>query len=338
MRNEAGFKREKRLNLSGLPNIIFTLLICVVCWIVGFYHQMGVPLRSGNGFSLLWETICQILPAGKINLYLIGFCLLCLGAALLQRLNFLFVIIKEKTTLPFLLFLLLNSVNPDFYPLRPVSFVIFPLIFAMFELYSFSQKPKAISRMFNMMVYLGAGSLVWPYLLLFTPVFWIGMYQFRILSVRTLAASLLGLFTVCWFALGWCVWKHDFGVFANIIQCIADIRIIFAEESWMLEWLAPLCIFFFMIILSIHITLLKQDHTIRARNFISFFMLFGVVSFILSLFYAPNLTDFLCVFYLPASIIAASTFSGKQGIVTFLLYYLLMALLILLLFVRLWNF
>jgi hypothetical protein len=338
MRNDAGYKRERSLNLSGLANSVFTLLICIACWGIGYYYTIGYPVQSGVDSSFLWNAICRILPAGINHLYIMGFFLLCLGAAFLQRFNFLFVIIKEKTTLPFLLFLLLNSVNPGFYPIRPISFALFLLLLAMFELYGSYQNPKAISRMFNVMVYLSAGSLVWPNLLWFVPVFGIGMYKFRILNRHTFASSMLGFFTTIWFVLGWSVWKHDFAVFENFVQCITDIRIIFSQESWLMEWLAPLCVFIFMIGAYIHISLRKHENTIRSRNFLSLLLIFGIVSFVLSLCYASSLDDFLCVFYLSASLILSYFLSGKYGFVAFLLYYLPAMLFILLLLVRLWNF
>jgi len=338
MRSNAGYKRERSLNLSGIPNVVFTLLICVVCWMIGHYFTIGYPVQNEGGASLLWIAICRILPAGINHLYLMGFFLLCLGAALIQRFNFVFVIIKEKTTLPFLLFLLLNSVNPDFYPVRPVSFALFLFLFALFELFASYQNPKAISRMFNMMIYLSTGSLVWPYLLWFTPVFWIGMYKFKILNGRTFAASLLGVFTTCWFLLGWCVWKHDYAVFTNLMQCLSDFRMVITEETWLIEWIAPLCVCILMIILYVQISLLEQENTIRTRHFLSFLLISGVVAFVLSLCYASGFDDFLCVFYLSASIIVSYFFSGRYGLIASLIFYLLMVLLIFLLFIRLWNF
>ena len=338
MRNGAGYKRARRVTLSSLPNIVFTFFICTTCWLIGYYKNIGYPVQSGSGASLLWETICRVLPTEINLLYLMGFSLLCLGAALIQRFNFLFVIIKEKTTLPFLLFLLLNSANPDFYPIRPISFTLFLLIFALFELFGSYQNPKAISRMFNMMVYLSAGCLIWPYLLWFIPVFWLGMYKFKIWNAGTVGASLMGLFTTCWCVLGWCVWKHDYAVFTNLIQCITDTRIVITQESRLIEWLAPLCVFFFMIILYVQISLLEHENTIRTRHFLSFLLIFGVVAFVLSIIYTTGFNDFLCVFYLAASLIISYFFSGKYGIVASLLYYLLMALLIILLFIRIWNF
>ena len=338
MRRGAGiYQSKKGLSASSLPNVIFTLLICAACWYLGYYYRIGFPVRSNSGTSLLWNFVCTVLTEEKY-VYIAGFSLLFLAATFIQRFNFLFVIIKGRTILPFLLFLILNSVNPDFYPIRPVSIALFLLILSLFELFGSYQNPTVTGRMFNIMVYIGAGSLIWPYLLWFIPIFWIGMYQFRILNTRTFLASLTGIFTIFWFVLGWCVWKHDFGVFTNIVQCLLDFRIVFANESWITDWPTPLCFFIFMIGILFYLSLQELESSIRTRHFLSFLFLFGFFSFILSLFYASVFVDFECIFYLSVSIIISYYFSGKYGLATYLFYYLLIALLIVLLFIHLWNF
>ena len=330
------YKNKRRWHISTLPNLIFTLLICFACWYIGYEYWIGFPVRSDSGASLLWYAVCGFLT-DKDYTYIAGFTLLFLAAALLQRFNFRFVIFQGKTMLPFLLFFLLNSVNPDFFPVRPVSVAIFPFMFAMFGLFGAYQNPVTTGRMFNMMFNLCVGSLIWPYLLWFIPVFWIGMYQFRILNIRMFSASLLGLFTVFWFVLGWCVWKYDFAIFINIVQCLSDIHIVFAGKSWLTEWIKPLCYFFFMLVLLFHILSQESESSIRTRHFLSFLFTLGLYAFALSLFYAFTFVDFECVCYLSASLIASYSFSGKSGIVSFLLYCLIITMLIIFLFIRLWN-
>ena len=331
------YKIKKRWSLSTLPNLIFTLLICAIGWYIGYYNSIGLPFGNDSGETVLWNGICGFLTDEKYA-YITGFLLLFLAAALLQRFNFRFVIFRGKTILPFLLFLLLNSVNPDFFPIRPISVALFFLIFALFELYGSYQNPMSIGKMFNMMFFLGVSSLVWPYTLWFLPVFWIGMYQFRILNVRTFLATLLGLFTVFWFVLGWSVLKHEMTIFVNIVQCLSEIRIIFAVESWLAKLPMFLICGMFMIVFPIYNSVQESESSTRTRHFLSFLLMFGFFSFFLSLFYASDFVDFECVFYLSASIIASYSFSGKYGIVSFLIYFLLMAVLIVLLFMRLWNF
>jgi len=188
------------------------------------------------------------------------------------------------------------------------------------------------------MFYLALASLIWPYSLWLVPFFWIGMYQFRILNVRTFAASLLGLFTVFWFVLGWCVWKQDFAFFSNLAQCLTDFQLVFVKESQFSDWPSLVLVFAFMLFMSIRVSVKELDSNLRSRHFLSFLLMTGVVSILLSLLYTANFVDFICVFHLPASLVASNFFSEKHGIRSFLFYYLFVVLLVILLGVRLWNF
>jgi len=336
MQGVGTYKSKKRLSISALPNFIFTLLICVACWYLGYSYWVGFPVSKGSETSLLWNGVSSLLT-DKDYTYFTGFILLFFAAGLLQRFNFRFVIVQVKTSLPFLFFFLLNSLNPDFYPIRPISIAIFLILFALFELFSSYQNPDALGRMFNMMFYLCAGSLFMANILWLIPVFWIGMYQLRIWNVRTFSATLLGLFTFFLFVTGWSIWKHDPAVFINMAHCLSDFRIVFIGESGLIDWLKPLCFFLFLIALLFFVSSQETEKSIRTRHFLSFLFVFGFVSFMLSLLYASTFVDFECVFYLSISLLASYSFSGKYGIVSFVLYYLLVILLIIFLLFRLWN-
>ncbi|MDR0795983.1 MAG: hypothetical protein LBE79_08050 [Tannerella sp.] len=324
------------MSISSLPNMVFTFLVCLMCWYVGYDLRIGFPVTGSDSTSLIWDVFCGFLTDRNF-VYLAGFSLLLLSASFIQRIHFIFMIVQGKTTLPFLLFFLLNSANPDFYPIHPGSIAIFLLIFAIFELFGSYQNPSSTGRIFNLMVSIGVGSLIWPHLLLFIPVFLIGMYQFRILNTRTFFAGILGLLTVFWFVLGWCVWKSDFTVFTNLAQCLSEIHIVFTNESRLSVWLKPLFFFFLMIVLLFHISTQESERTIRTRHFLTFIFMLGFYSFILSLLYAPVFVDFEYLFYLSVSIIASCSLSGN-GIRSYLFYYLLITLLIGAYILKLWIF
>jgi len=330
-------KQKKRWDISTLPNVLFTLLVCVVCWILGYQNRIGFPLENSDKVTILWDIVCGFFTDRDYT-YFVGFVLLVLSAALIQRFNFRFVICRGKTVLPFLFFLFLNSVNPDFFPIRPVSIAIFPILFTLFELFGSYQNPTAVSKIFNMMFFLCAGSLFFPFMLWFIPVFWIGMYQFRILDMRSFLASLLGIFTFFLLLSGWSIWKHDWAVFANIADCLSDYRMVFANKSLYVDWIKPLCFFIVMLVLFFYISSQENEQSIRTRQFLTFLFLFCLYTFILFLFYTHTFADFEMMFYLPASLLAAYSFSGKGGVISFIIYYVILIVLIAFLLMRLWNF
>ncbi|MFQ6927819.1 MAG: hypothetical protein ACLRS8_06890 [Parabacteroides merdae] len=63
--------------------------------------------------------------------------------------------------------------------------------------------------------------------------FWLGMYNFRSLTSRTFIASLLGVATVYWFLLGWCVWQRDFTLFNVPSRRFSKVRASWRQRT---EW------------------------------------------------------------------------------------------------------
>jgi hypothetical protein len=65
------------------------------------------------------------------------------GAFLLHRANYVLVLIREKTMLPFLFYVLFISTNPDFFPLKSTSVGVFCLILAIYQLFTTYHDPGA---------------------------------------------------------------------------------------------------------------------------------------------------------------------------------------------------
>jgi len=82
-RESEEFQRRKRINLSRLPNLILTVLVCLVCWTVGYQYSVGYPVVCNTGGSPVWEAVCAILPDKRFT-YLIGCSLICLLAFIIQ--------------------------------------------------------------------------------------------------------------------------------------------------------------------------------------------------------------------------------------------------------------
>ena len=124
------------------------------------------------------------------------------------------MLIREKTLLPFLFYALLTSTNPDFFPLKSTSVGVF--LFDIGPLSSYLpliMTPDCTDKAYNASLIISIGSLLWIHILWFLPLFWLGMYNFRTLNIRTFVASLFGILTVYWFVFGWCVWEWDFTAF-----------------------------------------------------------------------------------------------------------------------------
>lgn len=219
------YSYSRRHTISGPATFACTLMACVACWIVSYLNSVGYPVYGEVTAPPLWNAHCQVLP-GKAFTYAIGMLLMFGGAFLLHRANYVLVLIREKTLLPFLFYVLFISTNPDFLPLKSTSVGVFCLILAIYQLFTSYHDPGAKSKAYNASLLIGIGSLLWVHILWFIPLFWIGMYNFRSLSIRTFLASLLGVGTVYWFLLGWCIWFRDFTPFTIPFATLFKIRIL----------------------------------------------------------------------------------------------------------------
>lgn len=326
-----------RHNLSGIPTFAGVLAACLVCWVVSYFHSVGYPVYGEVAAPPLWNTICEALP-GKAFTYLIGILLMLGGAFLLHRANYILVLIREKTLLPFLFYVLFISTNPDFLPLKSTSVGVFCLILAIYQLFSAYHDPEAKTNAFNAALLIGIGSLLWIHILWFLPLFWIGMYNFRALSPRTFLASLLGVTTVYWFLLGWCIWFHDFTAFTVPFPALFKIRFLTVTGIGLASWLWILGIAVLTTASSLNILTHEYEDVLRTRQFLSFLILMVVWAFGLYFLYEQSSEEFLETACIPAALLIAHFFTVMRGKVVFWTFYSTLVVYIILLFIRVWNF
>lgn len=98
-------------------------------------------LWRGLGYSSLEYDLPDIARQGVYLYYRDGVDVR--RAFLLHRANYVLVLIREKTMLPFLFYVLFISTNPDFFPLKSTSVGVFCLILAIYQLFTTYHDPEA---------------------------------------------------------------------------------------------------------------------------------------------------------------------------------------------------
>jgi hypothetical protein len=303
-------------------------------WITAYLMSTGYPAPVEASDAPLWTIICRALT-NKNGIYAAGLLLIGGGGFLIHRINYVLVIIREKTWMPFLLYVLLTSASPNFSPLHYTSIGMFFLILAFYQLFTSYHDREAIGRTFNMGLFIGIGSLLWIHLLWLLPIFWIGMYNFKTMTLRTFLASFAGAGLAYWFLLGWCVWRHDYTLFAIPFASILDAGLPFSMDGLRLEEWAYILYVGGLTIMAIgNMSLHEYDDDLRTRRFLSFLILLLTASFILFLVYRQSANDFLDMACLPVSILIAHFFVTKKGKKRVRLAYILILLLILISLMR----
>lgn len=326
----------KPYTLDRMGVYIYVLGVSTLCWIIGYIDSVGYPVYGEMIATPLWNTICRILP-GKLFTYLIGILLMFGGAYLLHRANYALGLIREKTLLPFLLYVLLLSTNLHFFPLKPTSIGSFCLILAIYQLFTSYHDPESNIETFTAALFIGIGSLLWVHTLLFLPLFWVGMYNFRSLSPKTFTASLLGVSTVYWFVLGWSVWQGDYSAFTVPFPTLYKVHwLLLGTMNW-IDWICLAYIVVLIVLASANIRMHEYDDNPRTRQFLSFLILFAVWSFVLFFLYEDSAEEYLQVLCIPAALLIAHFITVIQNKYTCLLFHLTVIFYVAFLFLRLWN-
>ena len=290
---------SRRHSISGTGTFVVVLVACIACWIVSYFNSVGYPVYGEVTAPPLWNAICQVLP-GKAFTYTIGMLLMFGGAFLLHRANYILVLIREKTLLPFLFYVLFISTNPDFLPLKSTSLGVFCLILAIYQLFTSYHDPHAKSNAYNTALLIGIGSLLWVHILWFIPIFWIGMYNFRTLNIRTFLASLLGVGTVYWFLFAWCVWFRDFTPFTIPFAGLFKIRFLMATGIGLLDWIGIAAVALLTAVSAINIITHEYEDVLRTRQFLSFLIVLSIWAFGLYFLYEQASEEFLETACVPA--------------------------------------
>ena len=317
--------------------MIVTFSICLLCWLACYLETSGFPLSADVTILPLWDKLC-IWMSNKAVAYLCGIFFMILIAYIIQRISDIEMLIRERTRLVFILFVLLTSTNVGALPFKEVTIVLLCLVFMIYELFNAYQLPEATGRFFNAGVLIGVAGLFMPQALWFMPLVWIGMYQFLSLSYRSFLASLIGMLTIYWFVLAWCVWTNDFSMFSSLFLSLSDFNFLSIFLVFLNYQLGFFGVALLMVVAFFHIKRDAINNRVRVRQMLSFLLNMSVWSLILICLYGGEMDSFLAVFYLPVSVLIAYFFENIRFRFRFLFYYFILALSAFSFIVRIWNF
>jgi len=330
-------KDKRKISLSDWPTMLITFSICLFCWVAGYFFSLGFPFASNETVLPLWAKFCAW-TTNRAVAYLCGIFCMILSAYVIQRICDIEMLIRERTRLVFIFFMLLTSTNAGLLPFKAVSIVLLCLVFMVYELFNAYQLPEATGKFFNVGALIGVAGLFMPQALWFLPLAWMGMYQFLSLSYRSYFASLIGALTIYWFVFAWCVWAHDFSMFASLFSTLTDFDLLSVFLTLGYYKFGFVGIVLLMIAAFFHI---KRDaiyNRVRVRQMLSFLLNMSVWSFILICLYGANADSIIAVFYLPASVLIAYFFENMRHRFRFFLFYLILALSAVSFIIRVWNY
>ena len=328
---------RQRKTLSDWPHVVATVLVCLLCWAMGYVYSSGFPLAPDDAILPIWKSFCNWLD-NRTVVYTQGMFFIALTAFIIQRINDIEMLIRERTRLVFMLFFLLSSTNIGIIPFSNITIVLLCLVLVIYELFKTFQLPEAKGKLFNIGVYIGVAGLFMPQTLWFILLAWIGMYQLQSLNYRSFMASLFGVLTVFWLMLTWCVWKHDYSMFTMLFSSLTDFQLFSIFRSFRYTHIG----FAFIVILTvpvfINIKMNVINNRLRVRQMLSFLLNMSAWTFVLICIYDGSVDAFLSILYIPLAVLMAYFFENLRKPFHFLLYYFLLVISVVSFIFRIWNY
>ena len=174
-------KRFQNRITAGRFTLPTAILISVSCWILTAVLLPETETQQ-SGYSL-WETFCDFcIPTWANRLF--SFILYAVIGYFLIQLNNTFAIIRMRASVQTSVYFLLISVCPSLHMLYAGDLAAASFLVALFFLFKSYQQARPTGSLFHAFVFIGLGSLLFPQLMLFVPIFWIGAYNFQSLQPK----------------------------------------------------------------------------------------------------------------------------------------------------------
>jgi len=177
------------------------------------------------------------------------------------------------------IYFLLISVCPTMHILYAGDLVAVTFLIALYFLFKSYQQSKSASYLFHAFVFIGMGSLLFPQLTFFVPVFWIGAYSFQSLHPKSFFASLIGWSVPYWFLLGYAYLSGHMDLFYQPFLELVNFRsILFGFRPWELATIGYILLLY--MVSSSHCLIAGYEDKIRTRSYLHFLIFLNFCIFV----------------------------------------------------------
>lgn len=283
------------------------ILISVACWVLTALLLPETEARPG-GYPL-WEAFCNsYIPVWADCLS--SFVLYAFIGYFLILLNNTFAIIRIRASVQTCVYFLLVSVCPHLHTLYAGDLAAAAFLVALFFLFKSYQQARPMGNIFHAFMFIGLGSLLFPKLTLFVPLFWIGAYSFQSLRAKSFFASLVGWSVPYWLLLGHAFYHGQMELFYSPFRELATFTPVrFIRQPWELATLGYLLVLF--IVSSVHCLVAGYEDKIRTRSYLNFLILLNFCIFVY-----VALQPALGIQLLPILLIGISILGGHLFVLT----------------------
>ncbi|MDR0976318.1 MAG: hypothetical protein LBL78_00975 [Prevotellaceae bacterium] len=191
---------------------------------------------------------------------------------LLIALNKTFSFIRLQLTLPMSVFFLLVAACPPLHRFTGEAAGCVLLLLAVYSLfYSSQQAVPTTGALFYTFAFLGLGSLFFPRLVLFVPLFVLGAYRLQSLTWKSLMGSVVGLLFPCWMLLAYALMKDNMTLFYRPFEQMVHFAPLMEGKFRAWEWAVLGYLLVTYLISMFRILMSGFEGKVSTRNYLTFF-------------------------------------------------------------------
>ena len=285
---------------TGRFTLPVVILITTACWVISFSFIPDIPERE-KGYSIFGLSTPEVLPiwANQVLSYLLHF---AIGYFLIW-LNNTFGLIRVRASIQTSVYLLLIAASPTIHLLYAGDIAAISMLLSIYFLFSSYQHPKPSGRIFMSFFLLGLGSLAFPQLTYFAPLWWIGAFSFKSLSPKSFMASILGWSFPFWFLFSYAYFFDDMSLFYQPFTELVTFHSISLSllKPWEITTLIYCLIIF--VVSTMHVFINGYKDKMRTQFYLYFLIIITFGIFIFILLQPTHFMDLLSLLLIGVSII-----------------------------------
>lgn len=309
--------------VSGRFTLPAAITLSALVWMLAWGSAPGgIP----SPLYPFWQNLLGLLPANFIG-EAISFLVYGTTAYLLIELNNAYSLIRVRTTFPCTVFILSVSACPFLFPLQTGSIAGLCLLAGIYFLLRTYQKQEPAGRMFRAFLFLGAGTILFPGLFFYIPLFFIGAFKFQSLTFRTFFAGVLGWLFPYWFLLGHAYFYDRMELFYEPFEQLANILPIdytLLEPGYVLPGTLALLV---AIVSAVHFWITGYEDKIRTRSFLNFIILVTIGTILFCILQPQHLHSLYPVLLSGSSLLAGHLFANTSNRISNLFFIIFLILL-----------
>jgi len=279
------------------------ILIAILLWLQSFLSHSG-PTPYFESHEMPFYTIVRRMAGGNIFLERIfAFTMLIATSLYLIQLNTKHILIKYRTYLPTLLFIVLSSSFLPLQRINPGIFAAFFMILAIDNLFSAYESSKTLDHLFKAGMFVAIASLFYFPAIFFLGLVIISLFILRSVAFRNWVVSLFGFITPWFLVLFYFYFFHDN---LNALQSIISFATKSAEFGRFYGIAFTLFYSysgFLLIIATLYLIGVFPTQKISARKFYSIFLWFILFAFIIVFFVGFSSIEIIYIAAIPTSFI-----------------------------------